>query len=294
MKCVSDTRNDNSDRCPSRCSSPFLVDRLPQLQLEFYCPYNPSDCPGNIFSVQQFDNHYRKCAFVSEQTLAHRKLVNEYRCLKGHYLEFFIGSYQEMTHSRCQECQQTKLCRSFCRICQQFYCVGCRMPPCSKQGCPIGHGFTFQRIPVINFICDVCGISTAVSNGGVYDDNLCNFGICELCYNQLPEKYDQSKPRSIVANINTECQCGGRLEMVECGDKSVVCELCRRQKECARSCGKCGNRYCVGCKLFDIYSDGTCLQDHEMTKVSKQNLVNGEEMRQQSSVLLCMRCNKQF
>ena len=61
--------------------------------------------------------------------------------------------------------------------------MGCRVPPCSKEGCPIAHGFTYQRIPVINFKCDICGISTAVCNGGVYDDSLCNFGICELCYN---------------------------------------------------------------------------------------------------------------
>ena len=93
--------------------------------------------------------------------------------------------------------------------------MGCRVPPCSKEGCPIGHEFNFQRIGVVNFLCDVCGISTAVSNGGVYDDNLCNFGLCELCYHDLPDKYDQSKPRAIVANINTECSCGVELVLGE-------------------------------------------------------------------------------
>ena len=83
-----------------------------------------------------------------------------------------------MIKSYCVECEENKVCRSFCRICQEFYCVSCRVPPCSKEGCPIGHPFTFQRIGAINFLCDICGISTAVSNGGVYDDNLCNFGLC--------------------------------------------------------------------------------------------------------------------
>ena len=98
-----------------------------------------------------------------------------------------------------------------CRICQEYYCVGCRVPPCSKEGCPIGHQFTFQRASVVNYICDVCGISTGVSNNGIYDDNLCNFGLCEPCYQNLPDKYDQSKPKAIVANISTQCSCGTEL-----------------------------------------------------------------------------------
>jgi len=28
----------------------------------------------------------------------------------------------------------------------------------------------------------MCGVSTSVSNDGVYDDNLCNFGLCEACF----------------------------------------------------------------------------------------------------------------
>jgi len=75
----------------------------------------------------------------------------------------------------------------------------------------MGHEFTFQRIGVVNFLCDVFGISTAVSNNGVYDDSLCNFGLCEPCYQKLPAKYDQSKPKAIVANINTQCFCGHTL-----------------------------------------------------------------------------------
>jgi hypothetical protein len=93
-------------------------------------------------------------------------------------LEFFIGSYEEMIASHCAQCGEQKLCRSYCRQCEEFYCVGCRAPPCAKEGCPIGHAFNFQRIANLNYICDLCGISTAVSNDGVYDDNCCNFGIC--------------------------------------------------------------------------------------------------------------------
>lgn len=73
--------------------------------------------------------------------------------------------------------------------------MGCRVLPCSKDGCPIGHSFNFQRIANLNFICDMCGVSTAVSNDGVYDDAMCNLGICEGCHKELPDHFDQSRPR---------------------------------------------------------------------------------------------------
>lgn len=107
----------------------------------------------------------------------------QYKCLSGHQLEFFVGSYEEMLESKCAECGEKRLVRSLCRICGEFYCVGCRVPPCAKEGCPIGHPFAFQRISNLNFICDICGVSTAVSKDVVYDDSLCNFGICEDCFN---------------------------------------------------------------------------------------------------------------
>lgn len=83
-----------------------------------------------------------------------------------------------MLESKCEECDEVRLCRSICRICDELYCVVCRVPPCSKEDCPIGHKYNFQRIANLNYICDLCGISTSVSNDGVYDDTYCNFGIC--------------------------------------------------------------------------------------------------------------------
>lgn len=177
MKCVSDARQE-IDRCPYKCSEPFLVQRISDIQLDFFCPYNPTECHSQIDSLRAFDDHYQFCPYVSQEELYRKQMQLEYKCLKGHQLEFFVGSYEEMLESVCTSCKQKRLCRSFCRVCDQFYCVGCRVPPCSKEGCPIGHTFAFQRIASLNFICDICGVSTAVSNDGVYDDSLCNFGIC--------------------------------------------------------------------------------------------------------------------
>lgn len=92
-----------------------------------------------------------------------------------------------------------------------MYCVECRVPPCSKEDCPIGHKYNFQKIANLNYICDMCGVSTSISNDGVYDDTCCNFGICEGCYATLPEHFDPSKPRGLIANINTLCSCGENL-----------------------------------------------------------------------------------
>lgn len=83
-----------------------------------------------------------------------------------------------MINSKCDECEESAVCRSKCRICDTFYCVSCRVPPCSKSSCPIGHNFKFMNIGNLSYICDICGISTSVGSDGVYDDPLCNFGIC--------------------------------------------------------------------------------------------------------------------
>lgn len=88
MKCVSDTRNNsnNNDRCPNRCSSPFLVDILPELQLQFFCPYNPSACHQEISSISTFENHYKTCQYVPSETVHYKSLQNDYKCYKGHHL----------------------------------------------------------------------------------------------------------------------------------------------------------------------------------------------------------------
>ena len=38
MKCVSDIRQVR-DICPYKCSEPFLVEKVPGVNLEFYCPF---------------------------------------------------------------------------------------------------------------------------------------------------------------------------------------------------------------------------------------------------------------
>lgn len=100
MKCVSDSRQ-NLDVCPFKCSAPFLVERIPDIHLEFFCPYNPSECHGHIDSLRAFDQHYRFCPYVSPEEMHQKQMKMQYKCLKGHQLEFFVGSYEEMLESVC-------------------------------------------------------------------------------------------------------------------------------------------------------------------------------------------------
>jgi hypothetical protein len=117
MKCVSDARQE-VDRCPYKCTTnQFLVERISDIQLDFFCPYNPTECHSHIDSLRAFDEHYRSCPFVSQEELYRKQMQLEYKCLKGHQLEFFIGSYEEMLESICIACKEKKLCRSFCRVC---------------------------------------------------------------------------------------------------------------------------------------------------------------------------------
>jgi hypothetical protein len=64
MRCVSDILQE-VDRCPYKCSSPFLVERIADIQLDFFCPYNPTACHSSIKTLKDFDNHYQLCPFVS-------------------------------------------------------------------------------------------------------------------------------------------------------------------------------------------------------------------------------------
>ena len=132
----------------------------------------------------------------------------------------------------------------------------------------MGHPFVFQRTSLLNYICDVCGASTAVSNDGVYDDSDCNMGICEACYAELPAHFDQSKPKGIIANISDQCQCGQTLVYANNHLEESTCDLCGKNKECPRHCPNCSKRYCLKCKLMHLYSDFTCFYDHNLVKIT--------------------------
>jgi hypothetical protein len=92
MRCVSDWRQTN-DKCPLGCSSPFLVQPIHDIMLDFHCPYDPSQCSIPIGCLRDFDLHHTLCPFVPPEEIHSRRLKAEYRCLKGHQLEFYLGSY---------------------------------------------------------------------------------------------------------------------------------------------------------------------------------------------------------
>lgn len=119
-----------------------------------------------------------------------KKLYNNkrnYLCKSGHMLEFFTGSFQKMSESKCIICDEKELSRSFCPKCDEFYCVNCRVPQACKKSCPIGHPFEkLDKSQLDNYICDICGIKPIWVDKGINDDRLCNFGVCDICLDSLP------------------------------------------------------------------------------------------------------------
>lgn len=75
MKCVSDWKQ-TKDMCPLKCSSPFIVERIPDIMLEFACPFEPEKCTAFINSLSKFNSHHIDCPFVPEEVL-HRKRLQE-------------------------------------------------------------------------------------------------------------------------------------------------------------------------------------------------------------------------
>jgi hypothetical protein len=51
----------------------------------------------------------------------------------------------------------------------------------------MGHGFKLIKPVSVDYICDLCNMSAALCDAGMYDDPECNFGVCEVCYDDLPE-----------------------------------------------------------------------------------------------------------
>jgi hypothetical protein len=69
-----------------------------------------------------------------------------------------------------------------------MYCVKCRVPPSSKECCPLDHTYNFVKPARRTTICDMCGMSAGLVGLGVYSDKACNFDVCEMCYEHLPNK----------------------------------------------------------------------------------------------------------
>ena len=48
-----------------------------------------------------------------------------------------------------------------------------------------------SSISNLAYLCDICGLPTVLMGKYMYDDYHCNFGICELCYQDLPDEHPQ-------------------------------------------------------------------------------------------------------
>lgn len=110
-----------------------------------------------------------------------------------------MDSLKKMGEVKCRECGEEGLCRSRCTLCDYYYCVRCRTPPCTKTDCPKKH--RYHRSISENYICDICGLSPGLYDQMAYDDVRCNFGFCESCFHRLPEEL------SVKARQNNYQEC---------------------------------------------------------------------------------------
>lgn len=65
----------------------------------------------------------------------------------------------------------------------------------------------------------------SIFNTCIYDDKICNFGICENCIKELPEKRDNKHMKKLINNQD-QCECGNNLCCVP-SEKSN-CHICDR------------------------------------------------------------------
>ena len=70
-----------------------------------------------------------------------------------------------------------------------MYCSDCRPFPCTKTKCPTGHKLKYRNKPTKNRICDLCDAPAGLLGKGVHGFCACEFDICDICYQKLPEEH---------------------------------------------------------------------------------------------------------
>ena len=84
-------------------------------------------------------------------------------------------------------------------MCCHFYCSTCRIPSLTKKWCPAKEHIYILKKPHSGFTCEMCKLEPLLLGRKFYDDMSCNFGICETCYEGLPE-LDEKGPEGILWN----------------------------------------------------------------------------------------------
>jgi hypothetical protein len=82
-----------------------------------------------------------------------------------------------MKDAKCIDCKGTQNIKSFCGKCSSVYCVKCRTPEFTQQGCMLGH--TYNKVEVKdNLKCDVCEVAGAFVGLQTHSDTNCKFSVC--------------------------------------------------------------------------------------------------------------------
>ena len=107
----------------------------------------------------------------------------------------FNGYFDQPMNSICSLCKDKGLCRTVCPECSTkedyvLYCTSCRKPPCTRKTCLYSHPLKEIIAYSQSIYCDFCGISAQLLGPKVYNDQECNFDICEVCYVNLPETHE--------------------------------------------------------------------------------------------------------
>lgn len=99
-------------------------------------------------------------------------------CPKGHEMKWFQGYLT----NECPICKTKRLnySRWMCEICNERYCVGCKIPYVYYNRCPLNHELIEKELHANR--CDACRLSI---NGKGFRDYVCDFDLCEECMTSM-------------------------------------------------------------------------------------------------------------
>ena len=134
----------------------------------------------------------------------------------------------------------------------------------------------------MGYLCDFCSLPINIVDNYLYDDTMCNFGICGLCYDDLPQKKEEMEvlvnehEYCLNSNPKNENREKHRLKLLKI-EKDTKCNFCQLVRKCPQQCQKCQQNYCLNCKPFLAHSKRLCYNMHRIIKKDNSLKVSCEK-----------------